>query len=120
MLALDADVAGHLAVAVYRHRQALDLQGHACPDGLAELEALLAKVAKSQERSRAITARRPGHAGPVRQWLSPSEVAEETGLSIATVRRRLADGGLRSALVGRRRRVQRAELTRFMAGEGKP
>ena len=107
VLDVDADLAGHLAVAVHRHRDVLDHAGRACPDGLDELEQLLATAATRQDAPQA--ASRNGHAYGVgmdheREWLTRTDVARMTGVSERTVDRWCADS-LRSAKVGRARRV---------------
>jgi hypothetical protein len=51
VIALDRDTAGHLAVALRRHRGQLEKLGYAEPQGLAELEALAQSVAKSHQAS---------------------------------------------------------------------
>ena len=51
VIALDRDVAGHLAVALRRHRRPLARLGYAEPPGLADLETLAQGVAKSHNES---------------------------------------------------------------------
>jgi excisionase family DNA binding protein len=116
VVVLDADAAGHLAVAVRRHRGELQRRGWQCPGGLEEVEALAASIASDgQERSRVVKVKRLDHPRlDDRDFFSPSEVCTVTGLSDSTIRRRLRDGTLRSTVVGRARRVSRPDLEAFL------
>jgi hypothetical protein len=56
VLSVDQQLAGHLAVAIRRHRTALAELGRPCPPGLSELEDLAARVGRN-EQERAGTSR---------------------------------------------------------------
>ncbi len=116
---IDPDLAGHLAVAVRRHREVCDRLGYAYPTELAELEETLAGIAHGgPERPRMAPA---GNSANVRgvdhDWFSPAEAVIATGLSPRTIRRRIADGSLSSSKIGRCRRIARADLDDFMRSE---
>ena len=115
LLLLDGDLAGHLAVAVHRHREVLDQLGRACPSELEQLEQTLVEICTGgQERSGMVTLpARANVPGVDREWLSPLECAEVTGLSESTIRRALRNG-LPSTRVGRTLRVHRDALAAFM------
>jgi excisionase family DNA binding protein len=116
VLDLGVTAAGHLAVAVRRHRAVLEQRGRECPDGLTEIEEVAARIARDgQERSRAVTVRAVVEtAARAGEYLSPAEVAMLTGLSVSTIGRRIRDGSLCSAKVGRARRVARSDVEAFM------
>jgi excisionase family DNA binding protein len=119
-LHLDRDLATHLAEAVQRHRVVLHHLGNACPPELTELEALLVEVSKGPERSRAVNGTGAANVGAVKsEWLTTDECAVITAMSRATIRRRIADGSLRSAKVGRSRRVSEKDLEQFMDGRAR-
>ena len=116
---IDGDLAGHLAVAIHRHREVLDHLGRACPPALPELEELLLAIARGgPEQSGPATAVNGGNVrGVDHDWLTPDETAVVSGLSPRTIRRRIADGSLQSSKIGRCRRVARTDLDQFMRGQ---
>ena len=116
VLALDRDVAGHLSVALRRHRGQLQKLGYAEPQGLAELETLAQSVAKSHEQSPGISvSAMPEDDSSDRDYLTRSDVSRRTGTSLSTVDRWIAAGALPSVKRGRTRRVNRADLDQFLA-----
>jgi excisionase family DNA binding protein len=121
VLRIDRETARHLAIACRRHRQVGEQLGHEIPAGVADLEAFCVEIASTSDhgRSRAITSQAVRDDRAMTQsaeWLSAEQAAQTAGLSIATVRRRIADGSLASSKVGRSRRIRRRELDRFMEG----
>lgn len=116
--AVDRDLAGHVAVALRLYRELLARQGRARPPGLKDLEEMHAQVARgNHERSGEVTDRaQPQHGLHEREWLSPSEVAQVTGLSLSTVRRRIRAGVLPVQHSGRAQRVSRADLGCLFSG----
>jgi len=48
------------------------------------------------------------------QYLSPRQVAERLGVSVKTVSRRIADGELRAARIGRLIRIAAADVQRYV------
>lgn len=52
---------------------------------------------------------------PNRRWLSVADVMDMTGLSEATIRRRLADGSLPARKLGRRVLIDSADVDRLGA-----
>jgi excisionase family DNA binding protein len=114
VLPLDADVAGHLALAIRQHRHQLARRGLAEPPELAELEQLCEGVWRGQQVSVAASLLDDCEDSQ-REWLTPREVARVSGLSLRTVQRRISSGELRSARVGRCRRVSRVALDEFLA-----
>lgn len=114
VLALDADVAGHVAVAIRRHRSALAKNGLAEPPALADLEAAaLEIVSKRQEASPGVTVTGDMQDGE-RDYLTRIDVHRLTGASLSTVDRWIASGQLPSTRRGRVRRVSRVDLDRFL------
>lgn len=119
LLLLDNELLGHLALAVERYRRALERNGLCEPAGLEDLQWGLVEAAKS------VTAGQGGSGGtsipavadtqPMPEWLTTSEVAAMTGMSISTVKRAIADGSLRSTKVGGRRRIRWTAVEEFMA-----
>lgn len=119
MLDLNPRRAAHVAMAIRRYRIDLMRAQKPEPEGLHEIEQAMtaaARAAKSgQEWPAAATFSASDHSGlSDREYFSTAEVAALTGLSERTVRRRVADGDLRSALVGRLRRIARTDLEEFM------
>jgi excisionase family DNA binding protein len=114
VLSLDADVAGHLAVARRRHRSALRKNDLAEPPEIAELEAAaLQAVNNSQQASASVTVDTVGDAG-ARDYLTRSDVQHLTGASLSTIDRWVSSGNLPSSRHGRVRRIARADLDRFL------
>jgi excisionase family DNA binding protein len=113
---VDGDLAGHLAVAVHRHREVLDQLGYASPPELPGLEETLIKIARGGPgRSGTAAAVRGGNVGGVdHDWLTPEECSVASGLSPRTIGRRISDGSLQSSKIGRSRRVSRIDLEQFM------
>jgi|SRR4051794_6221580 excisionase family DNA binding protein len=119
VLDLQTETAGHLAVALRRHRATLEDRGAACPPGLLKIEDAAIRAAKSgQEHSPAAIVPVVAHAGlHEREYLSPAEVGAVTGVSLSTVRRWVAGAELRSALIGRRRLIARPDLEAFLESQ---
>lgn len=116
---INGDLAGHLAVAIQRHREVLDRLGYASPPELPELQDVLVTIARGgpgRPQTAAVvngaTVRGVDH-----DWLTPDETAVVSGLSPRTIRRRIADGSLQSSKIGRSRRVSRTDLDEFMRGQ---
>lgn len=117
-LNLEPDIAGHLAVAVRRHRGSVEKLGGACPAELEQFEELVLGIARGSEWSGMVSRRDDADAGHRdREYLSPAEVVMVTGLSKSTISRRLRDGSLPSALVGRSRKVRRRDIAPFMEAQ---
>jgi excisionase family DNA binding protein len=117
VLTVDRDLAGHLAVALRSYRASLERLGAAQPPGLADLEAAVVGVVGAQDASGGVTV--PGVENDSlcdRQYLSRADVGRLTGASLATVDRWIGSGRLRSAKLGRCRRVARVDLDAFVAG----
>lgn len=118
-IAIDPALAGHIAVALRRHREALRRTNRTEPDGLADLEAFAVEVVSSaQQASDSVTVGDDRHAGmnDNREYLSRRDVSQLVGVSIATVDRWLGSGRLPSTRHGRIRRVARSDLDRFLGG----
>lgn len=116
VLTLDADVAGHLGVALHRHRSQLQKLGAAEPAGLAELEhAVLEVVSKRQEAPASVSVR-PAADDDLhdRDFLSRNDIRRLTGASLSSIDRWIASGDLPSTKHGRLRRVARADLEEFI------
>lgn len=115
LLILTGDTAGHLAVAVRRHREVLAHLDRAVPPELEQLEACLAGVARGSLEPSSTGV--PPECGRVplmsREWLSVAEAAQVAGLSESSIRRAFASG-LPSSKVGRSRRVHRRDLAEFL------
>ena len=86
VLHLDRDVAGHLAVALRRHRGDLQRRGYVEPPGLADLETLFLGVVKSDGDSGGVPC--PAvlddekHA---REFLTRRDVSRQAGVGLSTV-----------------------------------
>jgi excisionase family DNA binding protein len=117
VLAIDPDTAGHLAVALRRHRDSLHKNQMSEPPALAELEkAALQVVSKRQQPSANVSV--PGDLQDdlsEREFLTRADVVRLTGASVATVDRWIARGQLPSCRHGRLRRIARADLNTFLA-----
>jgi excisionase family DNA binding protein len=125
VLAIDRDVAGHIAVALRRHRGALKKQGIAEPPELAEFQAAALEIANPSDPSE-ITRRHQASAAlnvPAgtdddlhdRPFLSRADVHRLAGVSLATVDRWLRSGRLPSVKQGHIRRIARTDLNHFLA-----
>lgn len=116
VLELDRDTAGHLAVALRRHRGQLERSGLVEPPGLAELETIALGVAKRHDESRGVSAL-GGRDDELdaRDFLTRGDVCRRTGASLSTVDRWIGSGQLPSSKHGRIRRVGRGDLERFLA-----
>jgi excisionase family DNA binding protein len=85
----------------------------------AALRARLRDQAIQERRRRALSDRTApsselGHAPLLKpKFVSPKEFVELTGISFATVFRRIRDGTLRSTMFGRRRLIDYAEVERL-------
>jgi excisionase family DNA binding protein len=117
VVTLDRDVAGHLAVALRRHRDALKKEGIAEPPGIAELESAALQVVNStHDDSPGITVEDALDDGlHDRIYLTRRDVQRLSGASRATVDRWLGSGQLRSSKHGRIRRIARRDLDRFLS-----
>ena len=85
LLDVDQDLAGHLAVAIHRHRQVRDHTRLAVPPELDELEQLLLTAAKRQDAPPAASRNGDGYGAGMdqREWLTRTDVAQMTGVCIA-------------------------------------
>lgn len=116
VIALDRDTAGHLAVALRRHRGQLQKLGYIEPRGLAELETLAQSVAKSHQQSPGVSVLTvPDDDSSDRDFLTRSDISRRTGTSLSTIDRWIRTGALPSVKRGRTRRVSRADLNQFLA-----
>jgi excisionase family DNA binding protein len=115
--ALDRDCAGHLAIALRRHIDALKKTGRVVPPGIAQLaETALEIVNKQQEASASISRRDPPEDGlRDKEYLSRTDVAQLAGTSTATVDRWIRSKRLPSTKHGRTRRIARADLDAFLS-----
>jgi excisionase family DNA binding protein len=124
VLALDPATAGHLAVAIRRHRAHLRSNGHLVPAGLAELEAAAVQVVRDKSRQTATvgdSAVAPAddtqHAGERGcEPLTIGQVAAALSVHPRTVGRMLDRGDLPAVTVGRRRRIPQPALDRYLGG----
>lgn len=117
VVALDRDVAGHLAVALRRHRDSLREHGLGEPAALAQLEAAAMSVVTSRQQASVNVTDSYGTDDGLheRQWLTRHDAHRLTGASVSTVDRWIRDGKLRSTRRGRSRRIARADLDAFLA-----
>jgi len=116
VLRLDRDVAGHIAVALRRHRGQLERLGYIEPRGLAELETLAQSVAKSHDESPGVSVLTvPDDDSNARDFFTRNDISRRTGTSLSTVDRWIRTGALPSVKRGRTRRVSRADLNQFLA-----
>lgn len=118
-IAVEPDLAAHVAVALRRHRKALRLAGRTEPDGLADLEAFAVEVVTAtQQASQSVTVETGSQDGAhdSREYLSRNDISQLAGVSLATVDRWLATERLPFTRHGRIRRVRRADLDRFLGG----
>jgi len=115
-LTLDRDLAAHLAVALRSHRKRLVGLGHAEPEGLAQLEAMAVSIVNRHQEA-SVSANIPGalESDPDdRKYLTRAEISRAAHVSLSTVDRWIAGGGLPSSLHGRTRRVARDDLDCFL------
>jgi hypothetical protein len=106
VLSLDRDAAGHVAVAVRRHRDDLRNRGMAEPPGLAEFQAAALEIANPSDPSEITRPQQASAALNVpdgtdddlhdRPFLSRADVHRLAGISLATVDRWLRSGRLPS------------------------
>ena len=117
VIALDRDTAGHLAIALRRHRGQLQKLGYAEPQGLAELETLAQSVTKSHQQSPGVSVLTvpDDDSSDNRDFLTRNDISRRTGTSLSTVDRWIRIGALPSVKRGRTRRVSRADLNQFLA-----
>lgn len=115
--AVDRDTAGHLAVALHRHVDALEKSCLVVPPAIAQFaEMALQIVNRPQEASTSI-----GRLDSVeddlreREFLSRTDIKRLTGSSLATIDRWVGSGQLPSSKRGRTRRIARRDLDRFLA-----
>ena len=116
VLQIDRDTAGHLAVALRRHRADLAERGWAEPPGLSDLQGAALRVVEAQERSGGLS--RLGALDDdldARDFLTRKDICRLAGVSLSTVKRWLQSGDLPSTQHGRIRRVVRADLDRFLS-----
>ena len=115
VLALDRDVAGHLALALRRYHSELDRLGLAKPPALVDLETTaLSVVRRQEESSRDNVQTVPDDDWHERDFLSRHDVSRCAGVSLKTVDRWIASGELRSCRRGGLRRIARADLDCFL------
>src|SRR5690606_29369659 len=96
-----SELAAHVAIAVSRHLHAARREGVAVPAGLREFrDALVAMAKGGQERPALASPVDDRQGGPVS--FSYADAAAATGVSVRTLRRRAAEGSLRTVRVGRR------------------
>jgi excisionase family DNA binding protein len=108
---LDAIEAGHLALALARHRSGLEAEGREVPAVLVDL--LLASL--SAARSGQTVLLRPGGAhDPNVSLLDYSTAAEVASVSERTIRRRVATGELRARRIGRRVLIHPDDLASWL------
>jgi excisionase family DNA binding protein len=120
----DQAVAGHVAVALRRHRNALRKSHREEPPGLAELEDAVVRIVNGrQQASPSVTVPTTSVTVPADQqddvsepdFLTRDDVRRITRTSLATVDRWIASGQLPSCRRGRIRRIARADLDEFLA-----
>jgi excisionase family DNA binding protein len=116
VLTLDPDTAGHLAVALRRHRDSLQKNQMSEPPGLAELESAVLRVVRShQEASQGVTDQTVVQDDlSDREYLTRRDVVRLTGASVASVDRWISSGDLAASRHGRLRRIARTDLDRFL------
>jgi excisionase family DNA binding protein len=122
VLTLDAATAGQLALAIRRHRAYLRANGYLVPAGLADIQAAAEQVVRDKSRQTrtlgdtaivdAATTSQVGHGDC--EPLTIGQVAAQLGVSTRTVGRMLERGDLAGVPVGRRRRITRHELDRYL------
>lgn len=101
VLQIDRDSAGHLAVALRRHRADLAERGWAEPPGLADLQEAALRVVEAQERSGGLSG-----LGALdddvngREFLTLTDVSRLANVSVSTVKRWVAAGALGSSKRG--------------------
>ena len=114
VLSVDADLAGHVGVALRRHRDALQKNGLAEPPGLADLESAVLEVTKRQRATQSDSVTRaPDDGLDEREYLTRNDISRLAAVSVRTVDRWLTTG-LPSHRRGRIRRVARSDLARFL------
>ena len=116
-LQLDRRTAGHLAVAIAKHRELLEDNGHPCPTALADLQHIAIEVGKGHEgtpRADSGPAIQPPTYGRGNELLSHKQAAEILNVDRKTVGRWITRGDLPG--VGPRRQVPRHALERFARG----
>lgn len=124
MLVLDLDpaAAAQLATAISRHRIYLRAQGQPVAAELAHIEEAAARAYYASSRQTATNGDTPPDARAVRrddggdgcEPLTIGQVAAALRVSTRTVGRMLDRGDLPSVPVGKRRRVHRADLDRYL------
>ena len=115
-ISLGPTAAGQVAAALHQHQHALAHIGMEENPEVARLRRLAILVARSGQRDR--PGRMRAHAGLVLDddpTVTLPVAAALTGLSSRTIRRRVADGTLPVARVGRRVLVRRADLDTLTA-----
>lgn len=117
LVSFDADLCGHLAVALRRHRSALNKNGLAEPPELADLEdAAVEIVTRTQQASVTVSVPTVDEDDcNDRAYLTRSDVHRLTGASLSTVDRWVRSGDLPSCKHGGIRRIARTDLQRFLA-----
>ena len=118
-LALDGRAATHLYQALRAHRRWAATNGYSMPDALAALEQTLIGTlgAPQNDRSRQKRVEKGGlavSAASVKPMtMTVTEVAGALGISTRSVQRLVRSGEVRSAKIGRSRRIPLAELERL-------
>lgn len=108
---LDRGAAGHLALAIYDHRKALERVGSPCPTVLVELQDLAVSIGQgTPPRATSLTPGAVAPQDPTHEVVSHREVAARLGVSLRSVGRLLDRGELAHVVIGGRRKVRRIDL----------
>ncbi len=119
LLDVDRNLAGHVAVALAKHRQALRREQVAAPEGLDDLLDAMTSRARSGQGATALDP-----AADLSQYqpvtapllLTKTEAAETLGVSPRSVDRLIADGRLTAVKTGAASvRIRRSDLESFVA-----
>jgi hypothetical protein len=114
-LALDDATRAHLVAAIRRYCDYRAGSGEAVPDGLAELEqALMSAPGRQEAPAAAIVELSPNVDGVPPLAYTIPEAAQAAGVGERTMERLVADGAVRSKLIGRRRIVPVDGLRDFL------
>jgi excisionase family DNA binding protein len=116
VLAVDHDLAGHLATALQLHRNALAKHHMPEPPGLADLQEMALQIVRSsQEASPSVTTQDVVQDDSnERDFLTRQDIKRRTGTSLSTIDRWIRNGELPSSKHGRVRRINRTDLDQFL------